>query len=133
MIGIAVDTHVLLWYLLDRDRLPTDVLSRLDRSLEAGATIAASAISLVEIIYLTEKGRFRADTPGRIEAFLEGSDPGLEIVPVDHLITRAVQRIPRMQVPDMPDRIIAATALHLGIPLVTRDRRIRAADLETIW
>jgi predicted nucleic acid-binding protein len=33
----------------------------------------------------------------------------------------------------MPDRIIAATALALGLPLVTRDRKIRAADLETIW
>jgi predicted nucleic acid-binding protein len=33
----------------------------------------------------------------------------------------------------MPDRIIAATALYLGVPLVTRDGKIRAADVETIW
>ena len=29
--------------------------------------------------------------------------------------------VPRDVVPDMPDRIIAATALYLGLPLVTRD------------
>jgi predicted nucleic acid-binding protein len=29
--------------------------------------------------------------------------------------------------------IIAATALHLGLPLVTRDRRLQAAGLQTIW
>jgi hypothetical protein len=33
----------------------------------------------------------------------------------------------RGSVPDMPDRI------HLHLPLVTRDRKIRAAALETIW
>jgi predicted nucleic acid-binding protein len=33
----------------------------------------------------------------------------------------------------MPDRIIGATALHLGIPLVTRDRRLQSAGIETIW
>ncbi len=35
--------------------------------------------------------------------------------------------------PDMPDRIIGATALHLGLPLITRDGKIRASDLRTIW
>jgi predicted nucleic acid-binding protein len=33
----------------------------------------------------------------------------------------------------MPDRIIAATALHLGVPLVSRDRKIQASSIHTIW
>jgi PIN domain nuclease of toxin-antitoxin system len=38
------------------------------------------------------------------------------------------------EVPEMPDRIIAATALHLNCPLVTRDHKIRAfKDIITIW
>jgi predicted nucleic acid-binding protein len=36
-------------------------------------------------------------------------------------------------VPEMPDRIIAATAIHLGVPLVTRDRRLQSAGIQTIW
>jgi predicted nucleic acid-binding protein len=36
-------------------------------------------------------------------------------------------------VPEMPDRIIAATALYLGVPLVTQDLRIPATSLSTIW
>jgi predicted nucleic acid-binding protein len=35
-------------------------------------------------------------------------------------------------VPDIPNRIIAETAIHLGLPLVTRDRKIHAVDFETI-
>ena len=41
--------------------------------------------------------------------------------------------MPRDVVPDMPDRIIAATAVHLGLPLITRDERIRSAGIKTIW
>ena len=41
--------------------------------------------------------------------------------------------VSRDVVPDMPDGIIAATALHLGLPLVTRDQRIQSAGIKTIW
>ena len=37
-----------------------------------------------------------------------------------------MSQIPRDVVPDMPDRIIAATALSNSLPLVTRDLKIRA-------
>jgi predicted nucleic acid-binding protein len=32
----------------------------------------------------------------------------------------------------MPDRIIAATALHLGLPLISRDRKIQLSGVNTI-
>jgi len=45
-----------------------------------------------------------------------------------------MQKIPRETVPKMCDRIIAATALYLGLPLVTKDHRIRNLDvIQTIW
>jgi predicted nucleic acid-binding protein len=49
-------------------------------------------------------------------------------------IARSIARVPRDLVPDMPDRILAATALALGVPLVTRDERLRGfGEIETIW
>ena len=48
-------------------------------------------------------------------------------------ISTSLRQIPRAAVPDMPDRIIAATALALELPLVTRDGKIRASNVETIW
>ena len=41
--------------------------------------------------------------------------------------------VERAQIPEMPDRIIAATALYMDVPLITRDRRIRSSDVETLW
>jgi predicted nucleic acid-binding protein len=43
-----------------------------------------------------------------------------------------MRRVSRDEVPDMPDRIVAATGIHLRVPVVSRDGRIRAANLKTV-
>jgi predicted nucleic acid-binding protein len=56
------------------------------------------------------------------------------LAPLDAAVAKAVQKISRITVPDMPDRIIAATAVHLNADLVTRDRRLQAAlGNRSIW
>jgi predicted nucleic acid-binding protein len=54
-------------------------------------------------------------------------------VVVDRDVVNALSTITRGEVPDMPDRIIAATAVHLGVPLISRDRKIQASSVQTIW
>jgi hypothetical protein len=61
----------------------------------------------------TRKGGPAADSAG-----------SLVVTPLDAGVARAVQKISRVAVPDMPNRIIAATALHLGAELETRDRAV---------
>jgi PIN domain nuclease of toxin-antitoxin system len=42
--------------------------------------------------------------------------------------------IPRADIPDMPDRIITATAYQLGFPLITKDEKIRNSRVvPVIW
>ena len=48
-------------------------------------------------------------------------------------VALAVLQISRETVPDMPDRIITATALDLGLRLVTRDSKILKTWVETVW
>jgi PIN domain nuclease of toxin-antitoxin system len=38
-----------------------------------------------------------------------------------------------LDIPDLPDRIIAATAHLRGIPVLSRDGRIRSSPIRTIW
>ena len=53
---------------------------------------------------------------------------------MDILVAKTLAKIPRETVPEMCDRIIAATALYLGLPLVTKDHKIRNLDvIQTIW
>jgi PIN domain nuclease of toxin-antitoxin system len=57
----------------------------------------------------------------------------LSLAPLDLGVVLALQDIPRSAIPDLPDRVIAATARHYCVPLVTRDRVIRASGVETVW
>lgn len=49
------------------------------------------------------------------------------------MVASYLHKVGRDQVPDMPDRIIAATALSLGVPLISRDRKIQVSTVSTIW
>jgi PIN domain nuclease of toxin-antitoxin system len=69
----------------------------------------------------------------RLLAELDNSATTLELAPLDLGVVLALQDISRHQVPDLPDRIIAATGLHYRVPLVTRDARIRSCGVNTIW
>jgi len=82
---------------------------------------------------LVERGRIAADAFDRFVRELSQDNPAFTVIPLDAQIASVLRDIPRKLVPEMPDRIIAATALYLGLPLVTRDRRLQAAGIRTIW
>ena len=44
-----------------------------------------------------------------------------------------MRMVARADVPDMPDRIVVATAVNFGVPVISRDARIRASNVQTIW
>lgn len=53
--------------------------------------------------------------------------------PLTGEVVEVMRQVPRESVPDMPDRIVAATAMYLGVPVISRDGRIRAFSIQTIW
>ena len=133
MDAVVADTHTLVWYFESPERLSAVAKQALVNASNLGFPIYASAITLVELTYLVEKRRLSAESVARVEAGIAAPNSAIVIVSVDEPVARALRRIPRNIVPDMPDRIIAATALHLKLPLVTRDEKIHACDIETIW
>ena len=133
MAAVIADTHALIWYLFDSPRLSDIALARFQKCEETGDAVGVASISITEMVYLTEKGRIPAEALPRLQEHLARESAMFEVIPLTYDSALAVQKVPRTQVPDLPDRIIAATALHLGVPLISRDRRIRAASVETIW
>lgn len=129
----VLDTHAAIWYLVDSRKLSESVYELIDNAAAAGTPTYISAVSLIEVIYLVERGRIVLDAFERFAVELQRRNPAFKEVPVDTQIATALTRIPRAAIPDMPDRIIAATALHLGLPVITRDRRIQSAGIQTIW
>jgi PIN domain nuclease of toxin-antitoxin system len=116
MNGVVVDTHALLWYLMRDVALSGSARSSLESVGSSDGTLYVSAISLVEIVYLAEKGRIATDCWDILTRALERPETAWQVFPVDRGTVDCLCRIPRDLVPDMPDRIVAATALELGLP-----------------
>ena len=105
----------------------------MEEAASSGDQIAFSSITLAEIIYLSEKGRIPMAALERLLTAMDREDTVLIEIPFDRHIALALRKVERSQVPDLPDRIIAATALYLCLPLISRDRRIQVAGLKTVW
>lgn len=133
MTDYVSDTHGLVWYLEDDPRLGPQARAAFEACDRAESVIFVPTICLVELIYLQEKGRLPADLRARFLAELQAGASGLQLVGLTLEVAEAVAHVSRAAVPDLPDRIIAATALHLGLPLLSRDRKIQLATLNTLW
>jgi PIN domain nuclease of toxin-antitoxin system len=129
----TTDTHGLIWYLQNDPRLGPNATQIFDECDQGMIVIYIPTICLVEIVYLQEKGRIPTNLRTLLSSRLQAGTTGLTLVPLTAEVADAVARIPRAEVPDMPDRIIAATALHLGLPLISRDRKIQLSSVPTIW
>jgi PIN domain nuclease of toxin-antitoxin system len=68
-----------------------------------------------------------------LKAALADPDHVFKEAPFTEAIVDAMRQVPRAEVPDMPDRIVAATAVYYGVPVISRDGRIRSSNLQTVW
>jgi len=129
----VLDPRATVWYLTAPKKLSPAALQAVRGATHAGEPLYVPSITIVEVVYLVERGRLPAAAFTKLREALDSAESALTVVPLDSGVAEAVRRVSRELVPDMPDRIIAATALHLGLPLVTRDQRIRASGIEVIW
>jgi PIN domain nuclease of toxin-antitoxin system len=130
---IVLDTHIWLRWMIEPERLSRIATSAIRRSMRTeGCSFAA--ISFWEAAWLIRSGRVRTRRSAReflTSALQESMATLVPLTPdICILASELSERLPR----DPCDRMIVATALSLGCPLVTADARIRSSGcVETIW
>ena len=133
MPAVVVDTHTIVWYLSNDPRLSAKAIAALDQATLEGDPIHVPSVCLVELTYLVEKGRLPHAARERLIFALDDPTAPFRLAPLDTSVAEALELVSRNEVPDLPDRIISATAVALRVPLVSRDGKIRASQIETIW
>lgn len=134
MATVVADTHILIWFFEEPSKLSTaaDAAIR-TAATTVGEAVMISAISLVEIHYLIEKGRISPNVITQLRHEFSLADPIFSIIPLDRAIADNLDIISRAAVPEMPDRIIAATAKIWNLPLITADSAIQKSGIQIIW
>ena len=134
MSAVVADTQTIIWYLRSPEKLSTNAVNALDNALNNDESIFISAISIVEMNYLVEKNRIPSSSLEQLLQIIDDPLVNLFVVPLDIPVAKAFTQIPRDIVPEMGDRIIAATSLYVGLPLVTKDHKIRnLSNIQTVW
>jgi PIN domain nuclease of toxin-antitoxin system len=132
--SIVADTHTIIWHLYDSDELSTNAKQIIEDTSVSGNQLLIASITIVEMTYLIDKKRIKPDVLDKLYEALDDPASNIDIVYLTTEVAQTVKAVPRDLVSDMPDRIIAATALHLNLPLVTRDAKLQSfPQLTTIW
>jgi PIN domain nuclease of toxin-antitoxin system len=95
-----------------------------ERALLAANSLGVAAIVLWELAKLVQLGRLRLDLDDVEVVRALGA---VHVWPLELAVARASTRLDFKG--DPADELIAATSLVYGVPLLTRDRRIRRSKL----
>jgi PIN domain nuclease of toxin-antitoxin system len=129
---ILVDTHVVAWLAFDQDQISRKARAAIDNARRNGDGLAISDITLLELATLASKGRIQLDIS--LESFLQEVEARFVVLPISGRACVRAIGLPAAYPRDPADRIIGATALVEGLPLLTADREIRRSKaLQTIW
>lgn len=130
---IVLDTHVWVLFVSNPELLSKRAKRSLDAAMEEKGILIYS-ISTWEVALLVAKKRLRltlgvTDWIAKSEAL-----PFITFIPVDNAVAIKSVNLPQPLHNDPADRIIIATAISMGAPLVTKDEKIlKYPHVQTIW
>src|SRR5579863_10401917 len=131
---IMLDTHVLVWWV---DGAPKKLSRKAYQALEHHSKrneLLVAGISLFEITTLERRGRLRFKISAAEWLAQVRRLPEYRFEPLTDGIAERAGQFGDAFPGDPADRIIAATALLCGVPLVTHDQKLRKTEhLKTIW
>ncbi|HEV2710794.1 MAG TPA: type II toxin-antitoxin system VapC family toxin [Edaphobacter sp.] len=129
---ILIDTHVVVWLALEPSRISKGAHGIISDARRDGSGLGIVDVSLWEIAMLVNRNRVKITIS--IESFLREIETNFIVFPLTSKIAARSMQFTERYPKDPTDRLIGATAVVEGLPLVTRDEKIRASkEVPTLW
>ena len=125
---LLLDTHALLWWLVDSPRMKAVWRRALG---DSQTRVVVSAASIWEIAVKSAMGRLDLDLPPGITLGNLATACGFEDMPVSARHAAAVAELPHHHA-DPFDRILIAQAQMERLTLVSADKAVRKYDVELL-
>ncbi|MDP3984054.1 MAG: PIN domain-containing protein [Acidimicrobiia bacterium] len=119
MTTVLLDSHVVHWWSAEPGRLSP----RAAASLAQAEELAVASISWFELAWLAKHERIMVSIP--TGTWLETMAAQVRTVGISPRIADRAVSLPSTFPGDPADRLIYATAVENGWPLITKDRRLR--------
>ena len=130
---IVADTHVIIWDALAPDKLSNKARKVFDEANDSEGILFCD-ISLWEISMLIDKERLIIDVPFLEFIELLSLSRNYIFQPITPEIADKSIKFGLGPISDPADRLISATSIFSGSPLVTADKNIRESEnVHTIW
>jgi PIN domain nuclease of toxin-antitoxin system len=125
---VLLDTHVVQWWSAEPERLSPGA----DAVVSGAADLAVAAITWFELAWLSRHGRISLGIPMR--SWLGQLSGQLRTLGITAAIADTALGLPDDFPGDPADRLIYATAIEHGLPLITKDARLRRqAGSLAVW
>jgi PIN domain nuclease of toxin-antitoxin system len=127
---LLLDTHVLVRWLVESKKLSKEQFRVLEAAVRRSEPVAISAISLLEIAILVDKGDLKLK--GGLDRFLDAvqANPVFRLLPLTYEIASDLAMLGSLR--DPADRTITATARVHRLSLVTSNTRIIDSKLVAV-
>ncbi len=130
----VTDTQALIWHMMESQKLSQKARRAFHAPEEGRSQILVPSIVLVECVFILARNRIPRNILERVFALTDVANANFSVVPLDLAVAHAARDFGPATVPEMADRIIAATARSLNLPLLTSDPAITGSGLvQVVW
>jgi PIN domain nuclease of toxin-antitoxin system len=129
----VLDTHAWVWFVSKPELLSTASRKAIDAAILKKA-VFISSISAWEVALLVANKSLVLTIP--VDDWITKSErlPFFQFLPMDNSIAIKSANLPNPLHKDPADRIVVATAITIGAPIVTKDEKLlKYPHVETIW
>jgi PIN domain nuclease of toxin-antitoxin system len=130
---ILLDTHAWVWFISNPEKLSTKAEKSIKEAIQKN-DILISSISAWEVALLVSKKRLELTID--LSEWISSSEklPFIRFVPIDNGIAVRSVYLPQPLHNDPADRIIIATSMKYGAPIITMDEKIlHFPHVQSIW